>query len=134
MTTKDSEIGATLLMSVLEDDRLQLGSRVLYAIICGLSVKSGYCFATNAYFGERIKVSERTISRWLGELVKYKYITIQLHTKDHVSDRHIVPIGPMPARRSADAYAKRGGTEGRTYEPRPYVDKRLYWEEEPAGR
>ncbi len=122
MTTKDSEIGATLLMSVLEDDRLQLGSRVLYAIICGLSVKSGYCFATNAYFGERIKVSERTISRWLGELVKYKYITIQLHTKDHVSDRHIVPIGPMPARRSTDASAKR----------RP--DTRLYYGEKPAGR
>ena len=126
MAMKDSEIELKLTLDTVKDKRLSSTAVLLYGIICGLSSK-GYCFATNAYFQNILDLSDRQIRDLLKQLKQSGYIQVQLHTNDHVSDRRIVPIGSMPVRRSAD-YDKRGGTEGRTYEPRPYVDKRLYFD------
>jgi len=102
----ESDIDIKLPLTAVKDRRLSHAGVLLYGVICGLS-KDGYCFASNAYLQNVRGLSERQIRNLLRELVRYKYIKVELYTKEHVSHRRIKPIGPQSGRRTAAEYDKR---------------------------
>lgn len=44
-------------------------AKILYGHILALSYRDGYCWATNQWFATTFGVSERTVKRWVAELV-----------------------------------------------------------------
>jgi len=61
---------------------LKPNAKLLYGEITALSNKLGYCFASNSYFAELYGVSKNTVSRWLSDLKKLGFITIQLERNE----------------------------------------------------
>ena len=61
---------------------LKPNAKLLYGEITALSNKLGYCFASNSYFAELYGVSKNTVSRWLSDLKKFGFITIQLELNE----------------------------------------------------
>lgn len=63
---------------VLCSEILSSNAKVLFTMISGLCNNTGYCWATNAYFSERLKWSSSTTKRALSELKNEKIIIIDL--------------------------------------------------------
>jgi len=59
------------------DNRLPLGSRLLYGEIKGLTNKHGFCFATNGWFAAKYDVTTVTISSWISKLKEFGYIKVE---------------------------------------------------------
>ena len=57
---------------------LKPNAKLLYGEITAISNKTGYCFASNTYFAELYNVSKNTVSRWISDLKKLGFITIQI--------------------------------------------------------
>ena len=57
---------------------LKPNAKLLYGEITALSNKLGYCYASNNYFAELYGVSKNTVSRWLSDLKKLGFITIEI--------------------------------------------------------
>jgi len=57
---------------------LKPNAKLLYGEITALSSKPGYCFARNNYFAELYGVSKNTVSRWISDLKRLGFITIQI--------------------------------------------------------
>lgn len=63
------------------DTDLTPNAKLLYGEITALCNEKGYCWATNEYFADLYKVSERTITEWIKLLQNKGYITTSLDTK-----------------------------------------------------
>src|SRR3990167_3421298 len=50
--------------------------KILYSEITALSNRSGYCYASNAYFSENFGNSDRTIQRSLKHLTELGFISV----------------------------------------------------------
>lgn len=59
-------------------DTLSANAKIFYAEITALCQKYGYCFASNTYFAEQFKMSDRTVSRLIAELEKWHFITVKI--------------------------------------------------------
>ena len=57
---------------------LKPNAKLLYGEITALSNKLGYCFARNSYFADLYGVSKNTVSRWISDLNKLGFITVQI--------------------------------------------------------
>lgn len=57
-------------IDLVELPTLSSRAKLIYGYIVALSQKNGYCFATNAFFVKKLKVSERTVTRIVSELRK----------------------------------------------------------------
>jgi DNA-binding transcriptional regulator YhcF (GntR family) len=57
---------------------LKPNAKLLYGEITALSGKLGYCFASNSYFADLYGVSKNTVSRWISDLKKLGFITIEI--------------------------------------------------------
>jgi DNA-binding transcriptional regulator YhcF (GntR family) len=57
---------------------LKPNAKLLYGEITALSNKTGYCFASNNYFAELYNVNKNTISRWISDLKRLGFITIDI--------------------------------------------------------
>jgi len=57
---------------------LKPNAKLLYGEITALSNKLGYCYASNNYFAKLYGVSKNTVSRWLSDLTKLGFITIEI--------------------------------------------------------
>jgi hypothetical protein len=66
---------AILSAEVRYDNRLRPNVKLLYAEITALCNMNKQCFASNRYFSELYGKSKGAISGWIGELVKYGYIS-----------------------------------------------------------
>lgn len=64
-------------LSIKNNTKLSSNAKLLYGDIQLLCYKNGYCFATNQYLAENLKVTSRTIIRLLGELEEEKYISFE---------------------------------------------------------
>lgn len=53
-------------------------AKLLYGEITALCNKEGYCWATNGYFAELYGVKEYSITRWIADLVKAEFITMEV--------------------------------------------------------
>lgn len=81
--------------SVRFDERLQMGARLLYGDILGLSNIHGYCYATNAFFAHHYNTVEKTITRWINSLEKCGHIQriIIRDERKQVIERRLKPCG-----------------------------------------
>jgi len=59
---------------ILDDVRLDDSAKLLFVRITGLAKKSGYCYASDEYFANKMSKNERTIQRYMKQLAEYGYI------------------------------------------------------------
>lgn len=82
---------AVLPASVRYDSRLKAQEKILYCEITALSNVNKFCHAGNGYFSDLYGVDERTIRRWLNNLAKHGYITIEYEKQGEGQKRRIIP-------------------------------------------
>lgn len=77
--------------TVLYKDDLKPNQKLLYAIITSLSNKEGYCYATNRYLAEKLKVKSNTVSSWITDLKRKGFIKVELirNEKKQIIQRRI---------------------------------------------
>ena len=63
-------------MVVLLDEELSSTTKLLMGLITTLSMKDGFCYASNRYLSNLLKVSKRTITSSITALRRKKYIKI----------------------------------------------------------
>lgn len=63
-------------MVVLLDEDLSSTTKLLMGLITTLSMKDGYCYASNRYLSNLLKVSKRTISSSITALRRKKHVEI----------------------------------------------------------
>ena len=63
---------------IRKDQRLSFKEQLLYAEIRGLCKLEGYCWAGSPFLAKRMKVSTRTIRRWLKHLQDCGHIKIEM--------------------------------------------------------
>ena len=63
-------------MVVLLDEDISSTAKLLMGLITTLSMKDGYCYASNRYLSNLLKVSKRTISSSITTLRKNNYLKI----------------------------------------------------------
>ena len=62
---------------VLLDEDLSTTTRLLMGLITTLSMQEGFCFASNRYLSNLMKVSRRTITSCIASLRKKNYIRVE---------------------------------------------------------
>lgn len=78
--------------NVRYDKELTPNAKLLYGEITALCNERGYCWATNSYFSELYGVSNKSISKWVNQLINKGYIRSELiYKKDskEIESRHI---------------------------------------------
>ena len=60
--------------TVLRDQRLTPGARVLAGLLVALAGREGYADLTRGYLAAQLGVSSRTVARQLAELRRYRYV------------------------------------------------------------
>lgn len=68
--------------NVRYDKDLAPNAKLLYGEITVLCNEKGYCWASNQYFAELYHVSDRTIKKWVGQLVDKGYIVRTVNYKE----------------------------------------------------
>ena len=63
-------------MVVLADENISSTAKLLMGLITTLSIKDGYCNASNRYLSNLLKVSKRTISSSITTLRRNNYLKI----------------------------------------------------------
>ena len=100
---------AVLSAEVRYDNRLRPNVKLLYAEITALCNMNMECFASNSYFAKLYGKSKTSISGWIGELVKYGYISLRFTYKDgskEISNRYIKILKGGIANKTNDPYKK----------------------------
>ena len=64
-------------MIVLADIDISSTTKLLMGLITTLSIKDGYCYASNRYLSNLLKVSKRTISSSITALKRKNYIKVE---------------------------------------------------------
>lgn len=88
------------------DERLSMGSRLLYGEITALTSSTGECWATNNYFTDLYNVKKNTISRWITELQDCGYINLKANGTKRVI--YITKNGDTPHEKSGGTITKNG--------------------------
>jgi len=73
---------AVIPAKVRYDKRLPLGARLIYGEVTALCNDKGFCWASNKYFADMYEQGERTVSRWISQLAKCKYIKVEIKGTD----------------------------------------------------
>lgn len=80
------------------DRDLTGNAKLLYGEITALCNEKGYCWATNQYFADLYGVNKKTITQWIKQLEKKKYIETKLNYKENskeIANRFIFML-PFP--------------------------------------
>ena len=64
-------------MIVIQDDDLSSTTKLLMGLIITLSMQNGYCYASNRYLSNIMKVSKRTITSCITSLKRRNYIKVK---------------------------------------------------------
>ncbi len=87
---KEANYYAIIPANVRYDEKLSDRAKLLYGEITALSNKEGYCWANNGHFAELFKVSKKSISRNIQELVERGYIVSKiLYENKVVTERRL---------------------------------------------
>ena len=64
-------------MIVLFDNDISSTSKLLMGLITTLTMKEGFCYASNKYLSNLLKVSRRTITSCISSLKRKNYIKVE---------------------------------------------------------
>lgn len=64
-------------MMVLLDNDISSTSKLLMGLITTLTMKEGFCYASNKYLSNLLKVSRRTITSCITSLKRKNYIKVE---------------------------------------------------------
>ena len=64
-------------MIVLLDEDVSSTAKLLMGLITTLTMQEGFCYASNKYLSNLMKVSKRTITSCISSLRKKKYIKVE---------------------------------------------------------
>ncbi len=80
------------------DNDLCPNAKLLYSEITCLCNKNGYCESSNDYFANLYKTTKETISRWISQLKKKKYIDVLFYKPNPEKNetKRILSIGNNP--------------------------------------
>lgn len=67
-----------LTADVRYDERLKPNAKLLYSEITALCNMRGHCWSSNDYFAKLFNVTPETISRWVSQLKRFKYINVYI--------------------------------------------------------
>ena len=84
--------------NVRYDNDLTPNAKLLYGEITALCNEKGYCWASNNYFAELYKVSKKSISKWINQLIQKGYIKSQIIYKEgnkSIEERRLYISTPM---------------------------------------
>ena len=88
---------AILPATVRYDRRLKPAEKIFYAEITSLAEKTGYCYASNAYFCPLYDTTERTVQRWVKHLQELGYVAVSYARDGAANQRYISPlVGIVP--------------------------------------
>ena len=99
-----------LTANVRYDKRLRASEKVFFSEITALSNKYGYCTASNRYFANLYEVSKDTVSTWVSDLVKLRYVKreeIRSEQTKEVIERRLYPVATPPIDKKADRYSSK---------------------------
>ena len=65
-------------MIVLLDEDISSTSKLLMGLITTLTMKEGFCYASNRYLSNLMKVSRRTITSCITSLKRKNYIKVEI--------------------------------------------------------
>lgn len=65
-------------MIVLLDEDISSTSKLLMGLITTLTMKEGFCYASNRYLSNLMKVSRRTITSCISSLKRKNYIKVEI--------------------------------------------------------
>lgn len=84
---------------LFDDDKIPWSLKRLYGIISSLAKKEGFCWASNKWLAEQLKISDRTVQRYLKKLKDWKLIDVEIDVEAG-NERRItigLPYGqPLP--------------------------------------
>ena len=70
--------GVWIPLEILKNENLSDKEKILYSIILGLSIETGYCYATNRYFGNILNITKGRISKLISSLKDKGFIKEKL--------------------------------------------------------
>lgn len=74
-------------------------AKLLYGEITALCEKEGYCWAGNGYFAKLYEAGERSVRRWLEELVSAEFIEIDAASNQHGQRRIFIVRPNLPGQK-----------------------------------
>ncbi|WP_295093718.1 helix-turn-helix domain-containing protein [uncultured Flavobacterium sp.] len=69
---------AVIPANVRYDQKLKPNAKLLYGEITALCNSEGFCWAGNEYFASLYNVDQKTVSRWISDLEKGGYISVEI--------------------------------------------------------
>lgn len=73
----------TIPMAIIEDERLNNAQMILYGFLWSLVQKEGYCWATNKYLADKLKLTPSTVARHLGTLEECGHIRREVYRDEN---------------------------------------------------
>ena len=67
---------------IIDDLNIPDGEKLLFGEIASNSLEKGFCWFSNKHLMERFHIGERTASRWVNDLKKKGYITVEIVRKN----------------------------------------------------
>lgn len=85
--------------TVMNNKDLSANEKLLYAEITALANEKGYCYMSNKRLAERLNASDRSIRRWIQNMVEKGYLVVKVIRNDNmeVIERRIY-INDTPAK------------------------------------
>ncbi|BDC92253.1 helix-turn-helix domain-containing protein [Treponema bryantii] len=77
---------------IIDDLNIPDGEKLLFGEIASNSLEKGFCWFSNKHLMERFHIGERTASRWVNDLKKKGYITVEIVRKngsEEIDERQI---------------------------------------------
>jgi len=96
--------------NVRYDNSLTPNAKLLYGEITALCNEKGFCWANNAYFAELYGVSNKSISKWINQLINYGYIASEMIYKENskeIENRILRISYPTPMEQKEGGYGRK---------------------------
>lgn len=77
---------------IIDDSDIPDGEKLLFGEIASNSLEKGFCWFSNKHLMEFFHIGERTASRWVNDLRKKGYITINIVKRKNSEDTSKLPI------------------------------------------
>lgn len=114
---------AVIPAEVRYDSGLSANAKLLYGELTSLCNRTGYCWAANSYFAKLYGLSERTISRLIGQLEEAGYIHCDTAATKEGTERHIYAGLFLVQREEGGRQKCPGGVDKNVDTP---IDKNVY--------